>query len=214
MRRGKNCQKEQKTVHYLTPYKLSIFNKTCMAYKTNPWTIGLAILLTAIIVGGGVFLWENKTPDTTPSGLSENTNSEKTIAEKNTVIENSNSSLCTDEPMGTDIGRDIYPIDPKYKNTQFLGQIFTAYECGEERMSKIDGVKGNTYILGSSVRLKNNPSPSLIATFTSLGFKCDPQMPDSTCTRWETKKVLKIEDIMKLEPFYQNFENDDCVNCG
>lgn len=193
----------------------------------------LSVIGIVFIVGlGGMVVWQsfqsndlqreiqdlqkqNKTLVSQNKKLSQNlAETTKPSAQKNTVIKNTNSSLCTDEPMGTDIGRDIYPIDPKYKNTQFLGQIFTAYKCSEERMSKIYGVKGDTYTLGSSVLLKNNPSPSLIATFTSLGFECDQKTADATCTRWETKKILKIEDIMKLEPFSENFEVDDCINCG
>lgn len=47
-----------------------------MEYKTNPWTIGFAVITTAVVVGGGIFLWQNETADTTPS-----TNSKQVVNE-------------------------------------------------------------------------------------------------------------------------------------
>lgn len=124
------------------------------------------------------------------------------------------SSICTDTPMATDIGRDIYPIEIKYINLGFLGQIFTAYDCGPERIDQIFGVEGTDYTLGSAIWLRENPNQSLIDIFKSIGFECSEETPDATCKAWELLDTVKVNDLMKLEPFYQNFEADDCQNCG
>jgi len=126
----------------------------------------------------------------------------------------STSALCTDAPTGTDIGRDVYPIDPKYDGLGFLGQLFTAYNCGPTRVSKIFGVDGNNYTLGSAIWLKNNPSQSLINTFKSVGFECDEEASDVSCKKWELWDTVKVDDLMRLEPYHENFEADDCRNCG
>lgn len=81
-----------------------------MENKTNPWTIGLAVVVTAIVVGGGIFLWQNKTADTTPSTTSKEVVNEK-IAEgpetkvecpQNwTMYESQNLSFCYNNSWGT-----------------------------------------------------------------------------------------------------------------
>jgi len=123
-------------------------------------------------------------------------------------------SFCADTPTPTDIGRDIYPIEIKYINLGFLGQIFTAYKCGPERVDQIFGVEGTDYTLGSTIWLRDNPTQSLIDTFKSIGFTCDEESPDATCKTWKLLDTVKVDDLIKLEPFYQNFEADDCQNCG
>lgn len=122
--------------------------------------------------------------------------------------------LCTNQPSPTDIGRDIYPIDPKYNGLGFLGQLFTAYPCGSARVSKIFGVKNGNYTLGSTIWTKNNPTTQLINTFKSIGFKCADKSTEQTCKKWDLSKTVKVDDIVKLEPFHAEFEADDCTICG
>jgi len=124
------------------------------------------------------------------------------------------TSLCTDPPTATAIGRDVYPIDPKYDGLNFLGQLFTAYNCSPERMSKLFGVEGDNYNLGSAVWLKDIPSQDLIDTFKSIGFSCSDETPEESCKKWELRETVTIEKLMKLEPYYKNFKQDDCRNCG
>lgn len=130
------------------------------------------------------------------------------------VATSGTSDLCTAEPTPTDIGRDIYPIDSKYSNLSFLGQLFTAYDCGSDRVSQLFGVDGNNYTLGSTVWLKDYPSQSLIDTFGSVGFSCHESNSDAYCKEWQLWETVTVDDMMKLEPYYQNFETDDCTNCG
>lgn len=130
-------------------------------------------------------------------------------------ISKSGVDLCNVEPTATEIGRDIYPIDPKYKNIQFLGQIFTAYDCGADRVNEIFGVRNNVYSMGSRIVLKDNPNESLVNTFKEVGFSCyDKTLLDKECKEWEFSGDIKIDEIMKLEPYYENFKLDDCISCG
>ena len=123
-------------------------------------------------------------------------------------------SLCDDEPFGTGIGGSIYPIDLKYKNIHFLGQLFTAANCGQERLSQIEGVDGNNYTLGSTIILKNSPSQELVDIFKSIGFSCHDKFPDNKCKWWNFDNLIEISELLKLEPHHNNFRSDDCVNCG
>ncbi len=140
--------------------------------------------------------------------------SQNTRLLSNTKNENTKSSLCTAPATVTDAGSDVFPIDPKYKGIKFLGQLFTAFNCGSERVGKIFGVDGNNYTLGSAIWLKNNPSQSLISTFKSIGFKCSEEVSDVSCKKWELLDSVRVDDIIKLEPYSENFEADDCRNCG
>ncbi len=124
-------------------------------------------------------------------------------------------SLCDDEPFGTAIGSSVYPIDLKYKKLHFLGQLFTAADCGQERLSQIDGVDGDNYTLGSAINLKNNPSQELVNVFKSIGFNCYDKLSDNECKKWTLdNKLIKISELLKLEPYHNDFSSDDCVNCG
>ena len=123
-------------------------------------------------------------------------------------------SLCTDESFGTCIGGYVYPIDPKYKNLHFLGQLFTAANCGQERLSQIEGVVGENYTFGPRIILKDNPSQELVNVFRSIGFNCDDKLPDNECKEWSPDEFIKISELLKLEPYYSYFSSDDCENCG
>lgn len=120
--------------------------------------------------------------------------------------------LCTAEPIPSMIGSDIYPIDPQYIGLNFLGQLFTADKCG--RVNNIWGVNGNDYTLGSTIWLFENPDSLLVDTFESVGFKCIDGNLNESCKYWRLKETVKVDDLLKLEPYSNNFEKDDCVNCG
>jgi hypothetical protein len=129
-------------------------------------------------------------------------------------ITTSSKEVCTDAPTETDIGRDVYPIDPKYDSLGFLGQLFTAYSCGPARVDEIFGVDGDDYTLGSAIWLKSNPSQALMNTFKSIGFKCGEEISEVSCKKWELWDTVKVDELMRLEPYHENFEADDCRNCG
>lgn len=127
----------------------------------------------------------------------------------------SKAGLCVDQPMGTAIGRDIYPINSKYKHLEFLGQVFTAYDCGEERLNMIDGVNNGIYSLGSVILLKNKPSKDFLNVLKSIGFQCDEDAEELGCLVWKNdESAIQVEDLMKIEPFYDSIKSDDCRHCG
>lgn len=126
------------------------------------------------------------------------------------------TKLCTDKPTTLAIGRDAYPIADEYVALPFLGQIFTAYECGPGRLSQIYGVRDDlSYVLGSGLSLRGNPSNNLMNTLQSLGFACATKGQEPTqCQRWELWDELNVYELLKLEPFYKELKSDDCRNCG
>ncbi len=183
------------------------------------WTIVLSVIITTVIVSGSFYFWQKAQIDVLRQEIQNlKIQNEQLTSKLNTTTETPNdyqtSTLCTDPPVGTDIGSDVYPIDPKYSTLQFLGQLFTAYKCGPERVSKIFGMDGDDYTLGSGIWLKNNPSQSLINTFKSIGFRCRENNPDASCKEWELLNEVKINELMKLEPYHENFKGDDCIHCG
>lgn len=130
----------------------------------------------------------------------------------NPISKKERAVVCTDPPKPTEIGRDIYPIAKKYERLEFLGQLFTAHACGEERLKKIFGVEGDTYTLGSTLFLENEPSQKLEKTLRDIGFSCVENK--EKCRQWGLNETVEIEALMKLEPFVENFRDDDCRNCG
>lgn len=129
---------------------------------------------------------------------------------------------CRDSYVVTlDNGRDEYPMAPEYNHLGFLGQIFTSYEyCGRESVGRLFGVEQGDgmagffdYSLGSSLNLKaGGPSVDLEEVLSDIGYVCDTDT--DPCEEYKLSKEVSIEAIMKLEPYVDEIENDDCVNCG
>ncbi len=121
---------------------------------------------------------------------------------------------CTDPPTSTDNGREVYPVAEKYSKLQFLGELFTAADCNPERLGKIFGVDGDSYTLGSSLRLNKNPSPELVTSLKDIGYACKEINDEGVCRYWSLDKTAKIDDLRNLIPYLDFFESNDCVNCG
>ena len=124
------------------------------------------------------------------------------------------SPLCTAKPVSTEIGSEIYPSDTKYQKLTFLGPIFTAYKCSSSRLNAVLGNSNGQYTLGSTVWLKTAPSQQLITTLKAVGYLCSEKVSDASCKKWRLVKFVNVTDIMKLEPFSEQLEADDCVFCG
>lgn len=76
-----------------------------MAYKTNPATIILTAVVTAVVVGSGVFMWQSKTADTTPDRTS-NKAADAPVAQVScpqhwTMYQSQNISFCYKNSWGT-----------------------------------------------------------------------------------------------------------------
>lgn len=123
------------------------------------------------------------------------------------------SKYCTDKPVESDIGRLQYPIDVQYKHLTFLGEFFTAYNCGTSRLKSLPAVSGNEYTYGVTLWLESNPSEALIKRFKDLNFLCVTGEA-STCKQWSNENSIDMYDLIKLETFHNEFIQDDCINCG
>ena len=123
-------------------------------------------------------------------------------------------SLCDDEPKTSAIGRELYPTDPKYGELDFLGELFTAAECGSERLNQLYGVQDNQYYLGSNLTTVDNPSKELVETLQSIGYYCTIKTNPYACNAWELPKVIPLHDMLKLKPYHKEIEYNDCLNCG
>lgn len=124
------------------------------------------------------------------------------------------SNLCTDAPTATAIGRDIYPIAPEYSHLGFLGQLFTAADCGEQRVSQLFGVSGNDYTLGSTIWLTNSPSSALQDQLIDIGFTCATDDSSASCETWQLWDAVSTDSLLELEPYSDEFTSDDCTICG
>ncbi|MDX9970442.1 MAG: S-layer homology domain-containing protein [Candidatus Gracilibacteria bacterium] len=125
-------------------------------------------------------------------------------------------SYCTSEPESTDIGYMIYPKSEKYSHLSKLGELFTASECSEERMSGVFGVDGSTYILGSDISLTQGPSDEFLDILEEIGFECAEEDTSftSNCMNWKLEKVVELTEILKLKEYAHLIKGNDCINCG
>lgn len=122
---------------------------------------------------------------------------------------------CTEQPIVTDIGSAQYPIDSKYKDLYFLGQLFTADDCGEERVNQLWGIEDEQYILGAHITLWDIPSNDFAEILHDIGFECDDLDPSGDlCFEWKLTDVVSPAQILKLKPYHEYIKTDDCVNCG
>ncbi|MCK4635301.1 MAG: hypothetical protein KAT32_00395 [Candidatus Moranbacteria bacterium] len=199
--------------------------------KKTVLTVVFSVMLTAIVLGGIFIFWQmsqDKSLDKEvdiQKGVDEMVKDQEKEFVKSEVIsetkqesldeKNNVEDLCNAQPTPIEIGSDIYPIDEKYKNIQFLGQIFTAYDCGEDRINKIFGVNDGVYAMGSTIWLREDPTDSLIKVFKELNFSCgEEKIYENNCKKWQLEEYIKVDEIMKLEPYYESFEADDCIHCG
>lgn len=120
--------------------------------------------------------------------------------------------LCNNEPTYCDNGRAIYPIDEKYNQLDFLGQLFTAAKCGHERLNQLFGINNNIYDLGSTIYLKEVPNNEFKNIINEIGYICNED--DNNCIKCKLEKNINIYDLLKLEPFSDKIDKDDCIFCG
>lgn len=125
-------------------------------------------------------------------------------------------SDCSDDPVVIDIGRTVHPISEKYSHLKFLGQIFTADDCGGEYMDDIWGVDGGMYTSGVYLKSKGNTTGNVAADLlVRMGFECDKEYDSpGDCIDWTFSGPISIDGLMQLKEFASEFERDDCISCG
>jgi hypothetical protein len=130
------------------------------------------------------------------------------------VYPNPYTDLCSQEPEYLESGSSIHPISPRYSQLKFLGQLFTAAECGSERLADVWGVNGDNYRLGIFLNLKAHPDAELQIFLESVGFSCAEYGPVETCQEWTRQGDIPVQDLLNLKPYADLFSRDDCVSCG
>jgi cell division protein FtsB len=211
----------------------------------NILTIIISVLGAVLIAGGGAFLWQqskitslqndlqnlkSNLQNQTAQSQSENEILKQQINDLQSKLneskdvpisktDNNSSVYCIKEPTPTEIGRDIYPINiKKYGDIGFLGELFTADDCGSAQVSKIFGVSGNNYTLWPDIGLRSAPSKELLSVLQSIGFElgstCSDSQNRNTCTHWSLKKTVPLSEILKLKPYAKEIKSSGCINCG
>ncbi|MFC1787875.1 hypothetical protein ACFLZY_01500 [Patescibacteria group bacterium] len=121
--------------------------------------------------------------------------------------------ICTMDPYITDIGSPLYLTFDKYR-FGFFGQLFTADDCGGDRIEDMFGVENGVYYLGATMSLKNVPSEEFKKILLDVGFECN-RKDQATCTSWRLDDyAVPVEEILRLKPFADQIQSIDCINCG
>lgn len=136
-------------------------------------------------------------------------------AQRDAGKNNTARTWCADGPTKTDSG-DVYPIHPQYAGLTFLGQLFTADDCGAKRFNAIFTSHDTQYTLASAVTLFSDAAPDekLKTVFSSIGYACAEENPGDACQTWTLEKTIAIGTLLALKPHYTLFESDTCTNCG
>lgn len=123
------------------------------------------------------------------------------------------SLVCSSMYQYDENGYTKYPVSDNYVHLPYLGQLFTAEECGEERLAKIYGVEGENYTLGINLFTKGAPSKELLSLLQKMEFQCPQGVGIQLCTTWILNSPVKLEDILKLKLYHQEISNDSCLEC-
>jgi hypothetical protein len=134
--------------------------------------------------------------------------------ESGEVASSDTSDVCTAAPTTTDIGRDVYPIASEYDHLPFLGQLFTAYDCGSNRVNQLFGVNNGTYTLGSYIELQlpDAKNTDVATVLEDIGFVCMGGY--DYCDTWQLDESADVDDLIKIREYSNVIYRDDCVNCG
>lgn len=141
------------------------------------------------------------------AGCNSQTNVSQTT---NISIANQPKPYCTGS-IPREIGDVVYPVDPKYGKLNWLAQIFTANDCGPERLKE---VAGDNFDIGSELKLRSVPKQDLINVLKEIGYVCINTQTSTSCTEWRLNKSVEVKEVLKLQPFADFIEYDGCSNCG
>ncbi len=182
---------------------------------TRKLFIVLLPLLMAVAGGALVYFWEEARIGRLQNEIADLEEELDTLLAEQLDEEEEELAVdfCNDVPETNDIGMKSYPIDPQYAHLSFLGQIFTAADCSPERLAELPEVEDGNYTYGMGLGLRTPPSPGFLEVLQELGFTCSGVGSDD-CISWELKSVIPVEDVLRLKPYRNNIEYDDCRMCG
>ena len=145
------------------------------------------------------------------------TDSQKSVKNDSVMMEDDDlqsatpTNLCeglSEEPgMG-----ESYPIAEKYSHLAFLGELFTASDCRSKRVLEINQGSAERKN-GIRLFLKTVPSDRFRVVLENMGFSCENNQTAS-CTEWDFEGSIKLQELLKLKPFADEIEVDDCLICG
>jgi len=117
--------------------------------------------------------------------------------------------LCTEPARARDIGGYEFPVNPRYQHMPHLGQLFTAYECGEDRLEQVSE-SINISNIGSRLVLKEAHYDDYLAgLLNDLGFNASGDSKE-----WTLDEAVDLEDLMELRHYAEQISFGDCVHCG
>lgn len=113
---------------------------------------------------------------------------------------------CIASPESTTCGTKRYPINEnKYGQIGLCGELFTADDCGLERLAQISGVnQEGTLAKSISITLNEKPSYGLRINLERLGFepgKACVNLVDKNCTSWKSTEALNRSNLKKLKAY-------------
>lgn len=142
-----------------------------------------------------------------PLAPPENKDDGKIVVDYKNPISN-NDPICSVEPT-TLSGKTQKAIAQPYVHMRFLGQVFTEYQCREGS----DGFDSDQlYGDGSRIKLKSIATAELYTVLKDVGYLC-VSGPESGCMEWALEQPVPMRNLMRIEPFVDKIQNDDCVNC-
>jgi hypothetical protein len=120
---------------------------------------------------------------------------------------------CTASPDDSGIGDLRNPVADKYIKLTKLGQLFTAADCGPERLRALYGDLSG-HISDLQIVLKTAPSSALYNTLYGLGFAPTDGNDTAKSKVWLLTTTVTYEKLLKLLPYAQEMNYDDCTRCG
>lgn len=117
---------------------------------------------------------------------------------------------CELEPFEAQIvGSSVFPISPDYKHLIYLGQLFTAADCGEARLTQ-RAPDGLFWEQGLRIVLAAKASPGLEKELRTMNFQCI----DAGCIAWELRTSITVQELLKLRPYAAEMVRDECAYCN
>ena len=127
----------------------------------------------------------------------------------------SDSDPCTDLPTRRGNDTEEFPIAEEYENLGILGQVFTAYDCGPERLRETFGdeetvVGKMLYVSFSSDDGITEGEQFVLSELRHLKPICHA----GTCSFPEADGYqLNVGDMLSLHPYADDIVNTMCVGC-
>lgn len=121
------------------------------------------------------------------------------------------NSYCT-SPLASTISERprLLPVKPEYQHLEVLGPIFTASECGVERLAEVlgneDGRDSVDFVIVIKARGEYAQSEELRDVLRYAGFKCGRNLSNDGC--WTLQAGTRASTLVTLKPQADKFIGD------